>query len=277
MFKTFTLAALLAVSAWVALPTHVHAAAKCERLIATGSAEFPPYVWRDPHNPERLMGVTVELLKQLGQELGIEIDVIYTGPWSRALDEVRTGRVDMLAGAYLTLDRLEQMDFIHPPAVITDNVLWVPADSELVYEGWSDLTGLKGDKLLGNSLGQSFDEYAQDNLSLEEVASITQAFQKLLHNRTDYVIYGRQPGEAFAHSIGSADELKALAPAVSYEGLYLTVSHKSACNNAWLRGQLARKMTKLLSAGVPEQLLQSNQQVWKSQQAPSDAAGELNQ
>ncbi|MDT4888221.1 hypothetical protein FQZ97_1247400 [compost metagenome] len=57
-----------------------------------------------------------------------------------------------------------------------------------------------------------------------------------------------------------------LEPPISSEGLYLTLSHNSACNDPWLRGQLAKKMTELAAAGLPETLLQQNLLRWKEQQ-----------
>ncbi|MNF68169.1 hypothetical protein D3C84_500190 [compost metagenome] len=63
-----------------------------------------------------------------------------------------------------------------------------------------------------------------------------------------------------------ADDLVALEPPISSEGLYLTLSHNSACNDPWLRGQLAKKMTELVAAGVPETLLQRNLERWKALQ-----------
>ena len=62
------------------------------------------------------------------------------------------------------------------------------------------------------------------------------------------------------------DDLLALQPAIRSEGLYLALSHNSACNDPWLRGQLAKKMTELVAAGVPDALLQRNLQRWKEQQ-----------
>ena len=76
------------------LPGLGHAAGKCERLVATGNPEYPPYLWRDPENPKQLIGANADLLKQIAKELGLKVDILYTGPWSRAQDEVRTGRVD---------------------------------------------------------------------------------------------------------------------------------------------------------------------------------------
>ncbi len=154
------------------VPGLAAAAGSCERLVATGNPEYPPYLWRDPQDPKRLIGANADLLQRLGKELGVRIDVLYSGSWEKAQEEVTSGRADLLAGAYLTLARLGSL---------------------------------------------------------------------------------------------------------SSEGLYLTLSHNSACNDPWLRGQLAKKMTELSAAGVPVTLLQDNLERWKAQQLPASGASSTTQ
>ncbi len=243
-----------------------YALGKCERLVATGNPEYPPYLWRDPQNPKQLIGANADLLKRIAEELGLKVEIIYAGPWSNAQDEVRAGRVDLLAGAFLTLPRLEVMDYIHPAFLYTTSVAWVRRGKGFPYGGWDDLRGHTGGTLVNNSFGQAFDHFAKENLTLEEVPSLTQAYQKLLLERSEYVLYERYPGLALAETLGMADSLEALEPPISSEGLYLTLSYNSACNEPWLRGQLAKKMTELAAAGVPETLLQRNLERWKQQQ-----------
>ena len=252
--------------ALVALPGMTWGLGKCERLVATGNPEYPPYLWRDPQSPQHLIGANADLLALIGEQLGVKIDIIYTGPWARAQDEVRTGRVDMLAGAFLTLPRLEIMDYVHPAFFNTPSVVWVRKGEGFPYSGWEDLRGRTGGILVNNSFGQQFDSFAKANLDLEQVPSLVQAFQKLLLGRTDYVINERYPGMALAGTQGMVDSLETLEPPISSEGLYLTLSHDSACNDPWLRGQLAKKMTELTAAGLPETLLQRNLERWKTQQ-----------
>ncbi|WP_152224521.1 ABC transporter substrate-binding protein [Pseudomonas sp. SCB32] len=242
------------------------AAGKCERLVATGNPEYPPYLWRDPMKPERLIGANADLLEEIGKAIGVDIRVIYTGSWARAQEEARLGRVDLIAGAFLTPARMETMDYVHPAFLTTDSVVWTRKDTSIPFTHWEDLRGLKGGTLVNNSFGAQFDSFAKQQLTLEEVPSLTQAFQKLLLKRSDYVIYEHYPGLAVAATLGMVDDLQPLEPPVSSEGLYLTLSHNSACNDPWLRGQLAKKMTELTAAGVPQRLLQDNLARWKGQQ-----------
>jgi len=239
----------------------------CLQLTATGNPEYPPYLWRDPQNPNVLIGANADLLKAVGESLGLKVEVLYGGPWSRAQEEVRTGRIDLLAGYFLTQARQQEMDFVKPPFLHTPSVVWVRQDAAFAYRSWSDLRGHTGGTLVSNSHGQQFDDYASANLTLEAVPSARQAFEKLLHKRNDYVIYEQYPGMALARTLGMEKQLKVLEPPVSSEGLYLALSHESPCNQPALRERLAQKMKEIVAGPLPGQLLEQNLERWKQEQA----------
>lgn len=241
-------------------------AAACQHLTATGNPEYPPYLWRDPQNPRQLIGANADLLKHVAKELGLTVDVLYTGPWSRAQEEVNTGRIDMLAGYFHTKVRARMADFISPPFLFNASVVWVRKGEGFAYRDWSDLKGKRGGMLVNNSHGQAFDDYARAQLNLEAVPSASQAFQKLLRKRSDYVIFERYPGLAQARLLGNEHEVEVLEPPVSSEGLYLALSQKSTCNTPALREQLARKMKALVAGPLPEQLVAQNLERWQHQQ-----------
>lgn len=238
----------------------------CQHLRATGNPEYPPYLWRDPEHPGQLIGANAELLDYLASQLGIEVSLVDAGPWSRAQEEVRLGRVDWLAGYFRTDAREQQMDFIAPAFLTTDSVVWVRRDDAFAYSGWDDLQGRTGGTLVHNSYGQHFDDYAAAHLHLEAVPSAAQAFEKLLHERNDYLLYERHPGAALAQALGIDEQLRVLEPAVSSEPLYLAVSKRSRCNSAALRQRLAALMQVLVKSPLAERLVQRNLERWKRQQ-----------
>lgn len=254
---------------WIALcliPAVAHAAADCTRLTATGNAEYPPYLWRDPQNPQRLIGANADLIKQLGERLGLQIDVVYVGPWSRSQEEVRAGRIDMLAGYFLTDERQQVVDFVTPPFLETSSRVWVRRDAAFPYRQWSDLIGHTGGTLVNNSNGQAFDDFAKAHLSLEAVPTASQAFQKLTLKRTDYVIFEHYPGIALAQNLGIDDQVQALEPAVSSEGLYLALSRNSKCITAPVRDRMTAQMQEIVSGPLPQALVKSNLELWNAQQ-----------
>ena len=58
-------------------PLQVVAAGKCERLVVTGNPEYPPYLWRDPQNPQKLIGANADLIAHIGEAIGVKT-VSYT-------------------------------------------------------------------------------------------------------------------------------------------------------------------------------------------------------
>ncbi|SDP36447.1 ABC-type amino acid transport substrate-binding protein [Pseudomonas arsenicoxydans] len=248
------------------LPALSSAAGKCERLVVTGSPDAPPYLWQDPQNPKHLIGASADLLQQVAGEMGIKVELLYAGKRSQALDEVRSGRMDMLADAPLTTSELETLDYIHPPLLENDYLVWTRKDSALVYNQALDLHGHPGALSERSRMTQAFGTFAEQQLTLVRTPNLTQAFQKLLLGEVEFVLAGRYSGMAAAQALSMANDLIPRPQPVDKPGLFLAVSHNSACNDPWLRGQLAKKMTELPASGLTEAVLQRNIERWKAQQ-----------
>ncbi|WP_422403101.1 substrate-binding periplasmic protein [Pseudomonas sp. GZD-209] len=237
----------------------------CRKLTATGNPDYPPYLWRDPENPHKLIGASVDILKAVAKELDLDIDVVYAGPWSRAQEEAKHGRIDMVAGYFVTFARLEDFNFIIPPFLYSSSVVWTRKGEAFSYSGWDDLRGKIGGTLVNNSYGQRFDDYARDNLRLEPVPSSEQAFKKLLFKRNEYIVYEFYPGLALAQTLGVEGDLEALEPTVSKEGLHLAISKRSSCNTENLRKSLEDKITVFVSGYAPGDFLKHNMKRWRKQ------------
>ncbi|MFL9812320.1 transporter substrate-binding domain-containing protein [Stutzerimonas sp. VN223-3] len=242
------------------------AAAKCDRLIATGGADNPPFLWRDPQNPKRLMGANADLLKTITDSLNLKLEVLYTGDADKALEEVRSGRVDLLVDAVLSTPELAHLDFIHPSISGLQIAAWVRNEPGFLYANRDDLSGQTGTYIASARFGSEFDAYVKNNLRLKSSPSLAEAMQNLLIGKTDYVLHERYSAVALAGPLGLLDDVQRLQPPVFSRGMHFAVAHDSACNGPWLRGQLAIKMTELRAAGVPQQLLAENLDRWKQQQ-----------
>lgn len=247
-----------------------HAAAQtvpCKALVATGNPEYSPYLWRDPADDSRLIGANADLMQLLSKEIGLPIEVKYMGSWARVQEQAKSGRVDLIAGAFFTLPRLEYMDYFHPAFRSTRTVIWTPAKNTFTYKTWSDLKGRKGLTVINNSFGEGFDRYAKEFLQIDEVSQLEQAFRMLGVGRAQYIVYEEDPGRALAAKLGY-DALKTSSVAVSNEGLHLTLSHQSPCNTGELRGRIAKALHKLTKDNVMKQLVETNIQRWRQQAAP---------
>jgi polar amino acid transport system substrate-binding protein len=257
--------ALAMAAALVHAPVLAQGVESCKVLQASGNPQYPPYLWRDPEDESRLIGANAELMQWLAKEIAIPIEVRYVGPWGRVQEETRAGKLDLIAGAFFTQPRTEYMDYFHPAFRETRSVIWARKGAKFNYRRWGDLVGLQGVTVINNSFGEEFDRYARETLKITQVASLEQAIQILQRGRADYLVYEDSPGDAFLAKMGITD-IKQLAPPVANENLYLTLSHRSACNTPDLRGRLARALYKLSrDPKLMNGLIDKSIQLWRKQ------------
>lgn len=242
------------------------AAGKCERLVATGSPDAPPYLWRDPQHPTRLIGVSADLLTRVAAELGIQVELLYGGKRSQALEEVNSGRMDLLIDAPLTVAGLDTLDYVHPALVQNDYLVWTRKGSSLNFRSLADLHGYPGAMSAKSRPTHAFELLANERLQLTRPDNLTQTLQQLLLGKVDYVIAGRYSAGVVARTLGMGNDLQASEQPVDRPGLYVALSHDSACNEPWLRGQLAKKMTELAASGLAQEVLQRNLDRWQAEQ-----------
>jgi polar amino acid transport system substrate-binding protein len=246
--------------------SQVQAAGKCERLIATGNPDQPPYLWRDPQSPQHLIGASADLLKALGKELGVKVEVLHSGKAAAAEADAQNGRVDLLAGSYLTPKRLEQFDFVHPAYLEVPVQVWAQRDKAPLFTQLADLARHRGLAVAAGSFPEALARDATEQFKVRSTDKASEALLQLQQGKVDYLLLERHAGSALVQRLGLVGEVQALEPVLASEPLYLAVSHNSACNDPWLRGQLAKKMTEFRAAGLPQDLLQRNLERWQRQQ-----------
>ncbi|MFJ3523252.1 substrate-binding periplasmic protein [Pseudomonas sp. NPDC090203] len=248
------------------------AAGKCDRLVVTGSPDAPPYMWRDPQDPAHLMGANADLLKEAAGQMGIKLEFLFAGKRSQALEEVRTGRMDLLADTPLKSSELESLDFIHPPIAQNEIMVWTRAGRPQPFNSLADLQGHPGAISEKTRVTSAFENAIKDHLTLEKQPNLTQAFQKLMLGQVEFVLAGRYAGMALTQTLGMSRDLLAQPLPLDRPGLYLALSFNSACNDPWLRGQLAKKMTELAASGRSNEAVTRNLELWKAQlQQPTSA------
>ncbi|WP_268800711.1 substrate-binding periplasmic protein [Pseudomonas huanghezhanensis] len=247
------------------LPLMALASGKCERLIVTGSPDAPPYLWRDPQDPKHLMGANADLMKEAAAQIGVKVELMYAGKRSQALDEVRTGRMDMLADTPLNSAELEALDFIHPAIVQNEIMVWTHKSQAVPFNLLADLHGHPGALSEKTRITPSFEAAIKEHLTLEKQPNLTLTFQQLLAGKVEYVLAGRYAGMAMAQTLSPSGDLVSQPLVLDKPGLYLALSFNSACNDSWLRGQLAKKMTELAASGRSAEAITRNVELWKAQ------------
>ncbi|WP_263261970.1 transporter substrate-binding domain-containing protein [Pseudomonas sp. RIT-PI-S] len=268
---------MFSVSRWFVclalLPSLGWAAGSCERLVATASPDAPPYAWRDPADPGRLIGASVDVLHEVATQLGLKISVVYAGRRSQAMDEVRTGRMDILADAVLSTADLEHFDYIYPPLAFNDYLVWSRQGASMSVGTLADLAGHPGLISAKARLSPGFSNFATTHLDLHPAENLTRTLQQLMLGQAEYAIAPRYAGAAAVAALGLTGQLIPHELAVDRPGIHLALAQDSACNDGWLRGQLSKKMTELAASGGIQAILQRNAERWKLQQQAAAGAG----
>lgn len=233
---------------------------QCKKMTASGNSEYPPYLWK-PVDSMHLDGAISLLIKDLSKDLGIEIELLYSGPWGRVQEEVAAGRVDMIAGAFFTIPRTGYMDYLYPEFQATKTAVWYNKRQPFVFSVWHDLKPYQGVTVINNSFGEAFDEFAKANLAISKVASLQQALQMLSAQRVDYLIYEENPGQAYANRSG-LQNLTTHPVSVTEENLYLTLSKKSKCNTAEIKAKISNLLKTYQAQHRMESYLKSALRMW---------------
>ncbi|MDY7560054.1 transporter substrate-binding domain-containing protein [Pseudomonas sp. 10B1] len=247
------------------LPMCAFAIGRCERVIVTGSPDAPPYLWRDSKDPKHLIGANADLFKQAAQEMGLKVEILYAGKRHEALDEVRSGRMDALIDVPLKIAELEALDYIHPAIIQNEIMVWTRRGHAQPFNALADLHGRVGGMSEKIRLSPGFETAVTEHLSVARTVNLAQAFQKLLDGQFEYVLAGRYSGLATTQTLGVSSDLIAQPLPVDKTGLYVGLSFNSACNEPWLRGQLAKKMTELAASGLSADAVTRNLALWKAQ------------
>ncbi len=200
----------------------------------------------------------------VANELGIEIELYYSGPWGRVQEEVSAGRIDLIAGAFYTSERSGWMDYIYPEFQGTRTAVWTREDADIDYQEWIDLKPYLGVTVINNSFGQEFDTFAREELNIMEVGSLSQALKLVAESRADYLIYEDNPGKAYAEQL-NINNLKLLPVAITSQNLYLTISRLSLCNTDEMKERLSLALLKLEKDDLMSFFLERAHAQWRVQ------------
>lgn len=246
----------------LAFASSAWASEECSVLTATGNAEYPPFLWRSNETGAPLTGANKFILDEIGNRLGKTIQLKDVGSWAKAQDTLRSGRVDLMAGAFFTEARKDYMDYIRPAFLETTSVVWMRNGHAFSMHSKDDLQGRSGVTVINNSFGQEFDEYAKKHLDVLYVPSLKQMFSMLARGRVDYALYEQNPGFAYANDLGFQGILLS-GQSISTEGLFLTISKKSNCNTEKLQQELATVIQDMQEEGFMQTALDMGFERWQ--------------
>ena len=192
-------------------------------IVASGHPEWPPIMFQ---SASAIDGAGAALVTKIFTDLGVAVDVRYTGTWDEVQAKARSGDVDVLVAAYKTTEREGYMVYSIP--YTTDPVsIFVAKGKAFPFDNWDVLVGKKGIAMVGDSYGQAFDDFAASRLALTRVTTSAQAFNMVSSGQGDYLLYSLYAGDDYLKKTGGAAQFESLPKVVNEENFYITISKKS--------------------------------------------------
>jgi polar amino acid transport system substrate-binding protein len=192
-------------------------------IIASGHPEWPPIMFR---SGSAIDGAGPALVKKIFADLGVTVEVPFRGTWDEVQAKAKSGEVDILVAAYKTSERETYMLYSDP--YTTDPVaIFVAKGKAFAFDNWDVLVGKKGIAMVGDSYGQTFDDFAKNRLALTRVTTSTQAFDLVASGQADYLLYSLYAGDDYLKKAAAAARFESLPKFVNEENFYVTISKKS--------------------------------------------------
>jgi polar amino acid transport system substrate-binding protein len=105
-------------------------------LVASGHDEYPPFMWRQGN---KIIGVGADLTTKIFAELGVKVESRYVGAWERVLRKAEKGQIDLIVGAYKTLERERYMQFPDEHYLAEPVVVFINKTRPVNFVLWQDL------------------------------------------------------------------------------------------------------------------------------------------
>ncbi|QDG78115.1 transporter substrate-binding domain-containing protein [Labrenzia sp. PHM005] len=230
-----------------------YAAPACQVLRVNGANEWQPISWRSEDQTE-LKGIFPEITSSVLQDLSVETEYGPDLPWNRLFALLENGAIDVLAGAFATDERTEKFKLSLP--VVQDHVgVFVRANLVAKPERLEDLVGLSGRAPFGTDLGPAGNEFAAENLFIDNEPrdNLAEDLKMLADERIDYIFMSRSFGRKAVKAAQLDGVIVDLPWSAASKPVHFMFSKKSPCldllvqfDTAIEKGQWSEPLARLL-------------------------------
>ncbi len=150
----------LLITLWV--PSAVLAAETGARTVKVGYYEDGDYMSKNQQG--EYAGFNIEFLQELAKQTDIQFEFIDAVSWSKALDLLIKGEIDLLPSVYRTEEREKTMKFVTLPMCNIYTTLNVRMDDERYdYEDFAAFEGMKVGIIRGGVDGENFKAFCREH------------------------------------------------------------------------------------------------------------------
>lgn len=164
-------------------------------VIVGGDQNYPPYEFIDGNGDPT--GFNVELTRAIAEVMGMEVK-IRLGPWGDVRKALGNGEVDILQGMAFAEDRIREVDFSPPHAIVYQSI-WTRKGEEL-----RSLKELRGKEVIVMRQSAMHDFLLKNNLDAAYVLvdSLADALRLLASGSHDAALVAKLPGQYLVKELG---------------------------------------------------------------------------
>lgn len=152
----------------------------CAATITAAQDPWAPFVQKDSANP----GVSVEIITEAFKSQGHTVDFKIM-PWTRALNEVKSGKVDVLVATWFTNERTTYLKYSDPYLENSLKFIMRKGDG-FEYSGMESLSGKTVGIIRNYGYGDAF--LAATNFKKPEANDLVSNAKKLMAKRIDLTL-----------------------------------------------------------------------------------------
>ena len=193
-----------------------------DSIIVSGNPYAPPVVWEEY---KKLVGLGPDLATAILNSLEITHNYQVFNDWKQVQQKTQDGKVDLIVSAYKNQQREEYLSF-SIPYLAQPVVIIVEKGKEFRFSSWDALKGKRGVSNIGESYGQKFDEFIQDNLSVKYY-QFERALQLMNLGEADYLIVDLYTALIYARLLQGEDSITILDPPVTVQDFHMAIRSDS--------------------------------------------------
>lgn len=189
-----------------------------KKNVTVAVADWAPYEF-EKHG--QIKGISVDIVDEAFRRMGYKVTKRIL-PFSRAIEMLKSGEVDMIEDVKNTAERQEIGIFSKQPIINTYTSLFVKSDSNITFSGnILDLKPYKIGTIRDYSYSKEFDDAVKNKvIQTEEVDNKEQNINKILDNRIDIYIENRLVLLTALKATNNEGKLKELKPEVNVTQVY---------------------------------------------------------
>jgi len=198
----------------------------CRKLSVGGANGWEPIAYI--RGDQQQTGLAIDILQDYAERNDLRLDLNLDIPWTRAIQMLSKGELDVIAGAYFTQER-DQVHFYSAPFANDDIMVFQRNDNRFPVVELSDLIGYDGARPQGGSYGDYIDRFAEQRLNMIFSPTGNRIFDVLMNGRVDYVMLGRFDGLTNIYRDNLIDEIFVVEPPIDSNKVHFMFSRKSPC------------------------------------------------